>query len=93
MAYPDLKIEPIVINDDTRTLTILYGSLGTLIAFLSLVIAAMSWWKARCQRLAARMATDLDHGLESNTSDSNRSASVRTRYGTFKLESSKRMLN
>lgn len=92
MASSDLKTEPIVINDDTRTLTILYGSLGTLIAFLSLVIAAMSWWKARCQRLAAQMATEPDHELESNSSDSTRSASFRTRYWTFKLELPERML-
>lgn len=92
MASSDLTIEPIIINDDTRTLTILYGSLGTLIAFASLIVAAMSWWKARCQRVAAQTATNLDHELESNSSDSTRSASVRTRYWTFKLELPERML-
>jgi hypothetical protein len=62
----DFKAIPIAVDNDARNLAILYGSLGTLIAFASLIFAVLSWMKSRRQGLAAQRASD-DVELSVNT--------------------------
>ncbi|KAM0718860.1 hypothetical protein Q7P37_005932 [Cladosporium fusiforme] len=68
MEASDPKTSPGAASNDTRKFIILYGSLGTLIAFFSLVFAAISWWKSRSRTLAARRSSNHEHELESNAS-------------------------
>jgi hypothetical protein len=54
----DFKAVPIAADHDARNLAIVYGSLGTLIAFTSLVFAILSWMRSRHHRLAAHQPSD-----------------------------------
>jgi hypothetical protein len=54
----DFKAIPIAADQDARNLAIVYGSLGTLIAFTSLVFAILSWMRSRHHRLAAHQPSD-----------------------------------
>jgi len=54
----DFQAIPIAIDHDARNLAIVYGSLGTLIAFASLIFAILSWMRSRHQRLAAHATSD-----------------------------------
>lgn len=62
----DFKAIPIPVDQDARNLAIVYGSLGTLIAFGSLIFAILSWMRSRHQRLAAHRAPN-DVELGPNT--------------------------
>ena len=66
-ATTDLKAIPIVVDHDARNLAIVYGSLGTLIAFATLVFAILSWMRSRHQRLAAQHHASDDIELGVNT--------------------------
>jgi hypothetical protein len=66
LTTPDPKANSIVADHDARNLAIIYGSLGTLIAFGSLIFAILSWMRSRHQRLAARQTSD-DVELSVNT--------------------------
>ena len=60
----DFKAFPITADRDARNLAIIYGSLGTLIAFASLIFAILSWMRSRRQRLATqRGSNDLELGI------------------------------
>ncbi|KAM0709694.1 hypothetical protein Q7P35_003734 [Cladosporium inversicolor] len=60
----DSKAIPIPVDHDARNLAIVYGSLGTLIAFATLVFAVLSWMRSRHQRLAARQPfVDVELGV------------------------------
>jgi hypothetical protein len=61
----DLKALPNLVDDDSRNLAIVYGSLGTLIAFASLIFAVLSWLKSRRQKLATQHRTSDDLELQS----------------------------
>jgi hypothetical protein len=62
LTTADLKALPNIVDDDSRNLAIIYGSLGTLIAFASLIFAVLSWLKSRRQKLASQdgMSDDLE---------------------------------
>lgn len=59
----DVDKSPLTFDHDSRKLTIIYGTLATLIALLGLVFAALTWYAPR--RLAHRGAPN-EHDLESN---------------------------
>jgi len=60
----DFKAIPIAVDNDARNLAILYGSLGTLIAFASLIFAFLSYMKSRRRGLATqRMSDDIELGV------------------------------
>jgi hypothetical protein len=63
-----LKALPNLVDDDSRNLAIIYGSLGTLIAFASLIFAVLSWLKSRRQTHAT--ATQSSDDLELQIVDS-----------------------
>ena len=54
----DFKAIPIAADHDARNLAIVYGSLGTLIAFASLIFAILSWMRSRRRRIATHPASD-----------------------------------
>lgn len=54
----DFKEISIPVDHDARNIAIVYGSLGTLIAFGSLIFAILSWMRSRHQRLAAHRASN-----------------------------------
>lgn len=57
----DFKAFPITADHDARNLAIIYGSLGTLIAFASLIFAILSWKRSCHQRLSThRRSNDLE---------------------------------
>jgi hypothetical protein len=60
LTTADLKALPSLVDDDSRNLAIIYGSLGTLIAFASLIFAVLSWLKSRRQKLATQHSTSDD---------------------------------
>jgi hypothetical protein len=62
LTTADLKALPNLVNDDSRNLAIVYGSLGTLIAFASLIFAVLSWLKSRRQKhtTATQSSDDLE---------------------------------
>jgi hypothetical protein len=60
-----LKALPNLVDDDSRNLAIIYGSLGTLIAFASLMFAVLSWLKSRRQKLATQDRSFDDLELQS----------------------------
>jgi hypothetical protein len=64
----DPQVIPIAVDNDSRHLAIVYGSLGTLIAFASLVFAVLSWLRSRHQRLAAQdqLSVGIELGLNSS---------------------------
>lgn len=62
----DFKAIPIPVDQDARNLAIVYGSLGILIAFGSLVFAILSWMRSRHQKFAAHRASN-DVELGPNT--------------------------
>lgn len=73
LTAADLGSIPITIDHDSRNLAIVYGSLGTLIAFASLIFAVLSWLRSRRQKLATQHQTSNDIELQSNISrDSDR---------------------
>jgi hypothetical protein len=65
LTTADLKVLPNHVDDDSRNLAIIYGSLGTLIAFASLIFAVLSWLKSRRQKLATQHSTSDDLELQS----------------------------
>jgi hypothetical protein len=65
LTTADLKALPNLVDQDSRNLAIVYGSLGTLIAFASLIFAVLSWLKSRRQRLATQHSTSDDLELQS----------------------------
>lgn len=63
------KTNPIDVDgDDSRNLAIIYGSLGILIAFASLVVAVLSWLRSHRQRLVTQHQANNDMELQSSTS-------------------------
>lgn len=68
-ALTDSKTDLITIGvDDSRSLAIIYGSLGTLIAFASLVVAILSWLKSCRQKLVAQRQAADDVDMQNDTS-------------------------
>ena len=67
LTIADPKSVSVTVDHDSRNLAIIYGSLGTLIAFATLVVAVLSWLKSRRQKLAAHHEANGDIDLESNT--------------------------
>jgi hypothetical protein len=65
LTTADLKALPDLVDDDSRNLAIIYGSLGTLIAFASLMFAVLSWLKSRRQKLATQDRSFDDLELQS----------------------------
>jgi hypothetical protein len=65
LTTADLKALPNLVEDDSRNLAVIYGSLGTLIAFASLIFAVLSWLKSRRQSLATQHSTSDDLELQS----------------------------
>ena len=63
----DPQAIPIAIDNDSRNLAIIYGSLGTLIAFASLVFAVLSWLRSRHHKAAAQDQSSVDVELGPNT--------------------------
>jgi hypothetical protein len=55
-------------GDDSRNIAIIYGSLGILIAFASLVVAVLSWLRSHRQRLVIQHRANNDMELQSSTS-------------------------
>jgi hypothetical protein len=64
LTTADLKALPNLVDQDSRNLAIVYGSLGTLIAFASLIFAVLSWLKSRRQKLATQHSTSDDLELQ-----------------------------
>ncbi|GAB7322312.1 hypothetical protein MBLNU13_g03289t1 [Cladosporium sp. NU13] len=60
----NFKAFPITADHDARNLAIIYGSLGTLIAFASLIFAILSWKRSRHHRLSTHHGSnDLELGI------------------------------
>ena len=93
LTVADPKTSPIVVNDDSsRDLAIIYGSLGTLIALASLVVAILSWLRSRRQKLAAQHRAHDDIERQSNTlqhtgpiEEGRRTATVDDQYVTYNI--------
>jgi hypothetical protein len=65
---PSTQISLSVVDDDSRRLAIIYGTLGTMLALASLAFAALTWARSRrhqCE-LNSRTRTTTDRALESN---------------------------
>jgi alkaline phosphatase len=54
LTTTDTKAIPITIDKESRTITIMYGSLGTLIAFSSLIFAVLSWLRSRHEQITTQ---------------------------------------
>lgn len=67
LATANVKATPIAVDHDARNLAIIYGSLGTLIAFASLIFAFLSWLRSRRSKHAAPHHASDGVELESNT--------------------------
>jgi hypothetical protein len=76
LTTADLKALPNLVDDDSRNLAIIYGSLGTLIAFASLIFAVLSWLKYRRQKLATQHSTSNDLELQIVDSQDNQDAAI-----------------
>ena len=67
---PNTTISLSVVDDDSKRLAIIYGTLGTMLAVASLAFAALTWARSRRHQCAvnagARAMTD--RALESNES-------------------------
>jgi hypothetical protein len=70
LTTADLKALPNLVDDDSRNLAIIYGSLGTLIAFASLIFAVLSWLKSHRQKLATATQHRTSDDLELQIVDS-----------------------
>jgi hypothetical protein len=70
LTTADLKALPNLVDDGSRNLAIIYGSLGTLIAFASLIFAILSWIRSRRQKLATATQHRTSDDLELQSVDS-----------------------
>jgi hypothetical protein len=61
---PNLEIRLSVVDDDSKRLAIIYGTLGTMLALASLAFAALTWARSRRHQCSVnpktRAATDRD---------------------------------
>jgi hypothetical protein len=70
LTTADIKALPNLVDQDSRNLAVIYGSLGTLIAFASLIFAILSWLKSRRQKLATATQHRTSDDLELQIVDS-----------------------
>jgi hypothetical protein len=66
LTADELEAISITVDHNSRKLAIVYGSLGTLITFASLVFAVLTWRRSHQQRLAAQQEATGDLELQSN---------------------------
>jgi hypothetical protein len=79
-------------HDDSEKLTIIFGTLATLIALFGLVFAALTWYTPR-QRLSAQLRASDGYDLESNSTqreapvlrDSSDAADTELKYARTRL--------
>lgn len=69
-ALTDSKTSPTISGggDDSRNLAIIYGSLGTLIAFATLIVAVLSWMRSHRQKLDSQHQANGDIEMQSSPS-------------------------
>jgi hypothetical protein len=64
-AATNVDKNPLAFDHEERKLIVIYGTFATLIAFSSLVFAALTWWLPRRPRLPAQLKASVKHDLES----------------------------
>jgi hypothetical protein len=65
MSASDNNKTPLAFDHDSQKLTIIFGTLATLIALFGLVFAALTWYTPR-RRPSAQLRASNEHDLESN---------------------------
>jgi len=65
---PNLEIRLSVVDDASKRLAIIYGTLGTMLALASLAFAALTWARSRRHQCAGNVKTKAatDRALEGN---------------------------
>jgi hypothetical protein len=65
---PNTTISLSVVDDDSKRLAIIYGTLGTMLAVASLAFAALTWARSRRHQCAVNSETGamIECALESN---------------------------
>jgi len=65
---PNTEISFSIVDDDSKRLAIIYGTLGTMLALASLAFAALTWARSRRQQCELNRGTrpSTDRSLESN---------------------------
>ena len=64
LTTTDTKPMPIAVDKDSHKIAIIYGNLGTLIAFASLVFAVLGYMSSRRRRVASQRGAPAPQDIE-----------------------------